>query len=133
MLRHSLILYRDDLPGVSPLPRFDGDGWLAYIPIRLPEAITVQKKLPPGAAALLINQGHGDPDLFLPVNANEKRLVDAIDGKRSIAEIIHQSSQSGAASQRQNRGQAGSLFERLYWFDQVVFQLSHTAPKVAAR
>ncbi len=122
MLRHSLILYRDDLPGESFLPRFDGDGWLAYIPIRFPEAISVQKKLPPGAAALLINQGHGDPDLFLPVNANEKRLVDAIDGKRSIDEIIHRPSKSGAASHRQNREQARSLFERLYWFDQVVYQ-----------
>jgi hypothetical protein len=62
MLRHNLIVYRDDRP--SNLPQFDGEGWLTYVPIRLPESISVQKRLPPGAAAVLIIQSHTDPDLF---------------------------------------------------------------------
>ena len=64
------------VPAPVKLPRFDGDGWLNYTPIRLPETITVQERLPPGAAAVLINQEHTDTDLYLPVDATELRLVE---------------------------------------------------------
>ena len=52
LLRHNLIAYRDDQPGGSDLPRFAGDGWLAYVPIRLPDTVCIQKKLPPGASCV---------------------------------------------------------------------------------
>jgi SAM-dependent methyltransferase len=42
MLRHSLIVYRGDTPE-NPMPVFNGDGWLNYVPIRLPETICVEK------------------------------------------------------------------------------------------
>jgi SAM-dependent methyltransferase len=122
MLRHSLVLYRIDQPVDSLLPRFNGDGWLAYVPIRLPETRVLRKNLPPGAAAVLINQAHTDPDILLPVNADEMHLIDAIDGKRGIDEIIQRTASSGAGSLWQLREHARSLFERLYWFDQIVFQ-----------
>ena len=38
MLRHNLILYREADPAGGELPRFDGDGWLGYIPLRMPES-----------------------------------------------------------------------------------------------
>ena len=82
MLRHSLIVYRDDRAGGRP-PRFDGDGWLDYAPLRLPETINVQERLPPGAAAVLVNRGHTDPDLFLPVDEEQGRWFDAIDGRNN--------------------------------------------------
>jgi hypothetical protein len=72
MLRHSLILYRDDHPGDDLLPSFEGDSWLVYIPIRLHETKYVQKSLPPNAVAVLINQAHSDLDIFLPVNSIER-------------------------------------------------------------
>ena len=62
MLRHNLIVYRDDRPSGSGLPLFDRDGWLAYVPIRLPETLSLQNRLPRGAAAVLVNQAHADPD-----------------------------------------------------------------------
>ena len=65
MVRHNLIVYRDDGAGAGKLPRFDGDGWLDYTPMRLPETIIVQDRLPPGAAAVLINQEHTDTGLVL--------------------------------------------------------------------
>jgi SAM-dependent methyltransferase len=120
MLRHNLIVYRDDGSNVDKLPRFDEDGWLDYTPIRLPETIRVRDRLPTGAAAVLINQGHTDPDLILPVDATEQRLVDGIDGKRTIAEIIPHLTAPRSLT-RPLRESACRLFERLWWYDQVVF------------
>ena len=115
MLRHSLIVYRDDASGI-PQPNFDGDEWLNYVPIRLPETVCVEEKLPPGAAGVLINQNHTDKDIYLTINSLEKRMFDAIDGKCIIREIIEESAA--------NLESAHSFFERLWWFDQVVFDAS---------
>lgn len=124
MLRHSLIAYRADRPGDRHLPRFDGDDWLGYRPLRLPETINVRERLPAGAAAALINQSHSDPDLVLFVDATELQMVAAIDGRRSIADIVQRLTGSASASYRLHQ-QACSLFHRLWWYDQVVFDTSH--------
>lgn len=118
MLRHNLIVYRDN--SSSALPRFDGDGWRDYIPLRLPDTITVRDRLPPGAAAVLINQEHTDTDLYLPVDAIELRLVKEIDGRRSIAAIIGRLAATASSSNRLHK-QAHDLFERLWQWDQIVF------------
>jgi SAM-dependent methyltransferase len=124
LLRHSLIVCRDDSPGGDDVPRFDGDVWLAYVPLRLAETVAVRKGLPPGAVAVLINPAHGDPDLVLPLDAAELRLVEAIDGRSTIDEIIHRLSKTRASDPRRLKDQAHSLFERLWWYDQVVFDIS---------
>jgi SAM-dependent methyltransferase len=120
MMSHSVIAHRDDR-GCSPTISFSGDGWLEYVPVRVPDTISVQERLPPGAAAVLINRAHTDTDIFLPIDAREKRLVDAIDGERSIGEI------AGDEPRDVCRG----LFERLWWHDQVVFDAS-CRPRVVA-
>jgi SAM-dependent methyltransferase len=121
MVRHSMIAYRSDRPVVEPI-NFATDRWLRYVPIRMPEAICVQERVPPGAAAVLINQSHTYTDLFMPVNATEKHLFDAIDGNRSIDEIVMTAI---ASSQGQSpRETVRTFFERLWWHDQVVFDAS---------
>jgi SAM-dependent methyltransferase len=124
LLRHNLIVYRDDLTAKRDLLRLEDNNWPAYIPIRLPEAISVQKRVSPGAAAVLLNQAHGYPDLILPVNADEMRMVEVINGQRSIDEIIRQVYPPMVNKPGQIRNQARRLFERLYWYDQVVFDVS---------
>ena len=48
----------------------------------------MEERLPPGAAAALINQTHTYTDLVLPIDRAEKRVNnEAIDGTRSVAEI----------------------------------------------
>jgi hypothetical protein len=123
MLRHSLIAYRDGGPGAGQLPRFDADGWLGYTPLRLPETITVQQRLPAGAAAALINQSHSDPDLVLFVDAAELQMVAAIDGRRTVADIIEHVATFKPAI-RPTRKQSHRLFQRLWQYDQVVFDLT---------
>ncbi len=126
MVSHSFLAYRDDRPGERRPIQFDDDRWLDYVPIRLPETIGVQKKLPPGAVAVLINQAHTYPDLILPVDTEENRLFDAIDGKRNIDEITQNTLPDDDGSHER----AGSFFERLWQYDQVVFDASKTITTV---
>jgi SAM-dependent methyltransferase len=118
MVRHSVIVYRDDSPSPFQSISFSGDAWLRYVPIRMSETICVQDRLP---AAVLINQNHTYTDLLMTINATEKRMFDAIDGKRSIGEILESALPS---SREQSRQDGRSFFERLWWHDQVVFDAS---------
>jgi SAM-dependent methyltransferase len=119
MVRHSLIVYRSDRPEPNGSVRFDDGTWHSFVPIRLPRTICVEERLPPGAAAVLINQSHTYTDLYLPIDGEEKVLFDAVDGKRTITEIVRT---TGTGEHRWE--QARSLFERLWWYDQVVFDAS---------
>jgi SAM-dependent methyltransferase len=114
MVQHSLVAYRADVSSSQSVD-FDSDDWLDYIPIRLPDTIIVEERLPPRAVAVLINRSHSFTDLYLPIDGDEKILFDAIDGRRSIGEI---------APDEPLRSTARILFERLWRYDQVVFDLS---------
>jgi SAM-dependent methyltransferase len=108
MVRHSVILHRDDGQRVD----FDGDAWRRWVPIRTPGVLCIRERLPPKAAAVLINPLHTYRDLYLPIDAGEKLMLDAIDGRRTIDEI--------ASVARATRDESHALFERLYWHDQIV-------------
>lgn len=123
MVRHSLVAYPTSRLVASQPIRFDDDRWLTYVPLRLPRTLIIEERLPTGAAAVLINQSHTYPDLYLPVNAQEKRLFEAIDGTRTIAEILRQAATEKVM--RQHREDARDFFERLWCYDQVVFDASH--------
>ena len=69
----------------------------------------------PGAAGVLLNQTHLFHDLFLVIDAQEKRMFEAIDGRRSISEIVDKVKEKGASP---------LFFEKLWWYDQVVFDTS---------
>ncbi|HET9447186.1 MAG TPA: class I SAM-dependent methyltransferase [Steroidobacteraceae bacterium] len=111
MTSHSVIVRRDDYAGSAQSIRFSDRAWLDYVPIRLPDTLCIRERLPPGAAAVLINQAHTCTDIYLPIVAQEQRMFDAIDGKRTIGDI--------AGGERHDL--ARTLFERLWWHDQVVF------------
>jgi SAM-dependent methyltransferase len=80
MVRHSMVVYRDDSPGGEQPISFAGDAWLGYVPLRMPDTICVQERLPPGAAGVLLNQTHAYKDLFVPIDSAVKRLFYAIEG-----------------------------------------------------
>jgi SAM-dependent methyltransferase len=122
MVRHSVIVYRNDRSGdIRPIG-FTGNEWLRYVPIRMPDTICVQERLPPGAAAVLINQNHTYRDLFMAMSSMEKSFLDAIDGNRTIGDIIEKALQS--TPEPSQLKMARSFFERLWWHDQVVFDAS---------
>ena len=115
MLRHSAILFRSDLQQPTQPINFDGDAWLDYIPIRVSGTINVKDKLPAGTAAVLINQAHTQTDIYLPINDLQEAMVERIDGTRTIRQII---------APTDNATDARTLFMRLWWYDQVVFDIT---------
>ena len=98
MVRHSVIAYRDGGPGATQRIDFAGDAWLDYVPHRMPDTVCVQDRLPPGAAAVLINPTHAYRDLIMPIDATEKGLFDAIDGIRRIGDMVAGTLPSAQAS-----------------------------------
>jgi SAM-dependent methyltransferase len=121
MVRHSFVAYRDDRPDPWQIG-FSGDAWTGYVPIRLPDTIYVQERLPPGASAVLINRNHTYTDIYLPINSDEKKLFDAVDNEHSIKEIINKI--STGFDRQPSLETARAFFEKLWLYDQVVFDTS---------
>jgi len=123
MVRHAFVAYRKDRPAQGASVNFDGETWLGYKPIRLPDTVTVRDRLPPGAVAVLINRNHTYTDLYLPIDARQERLLAAINGERTIAEICREPG---------DRNLARAFFQQLWWWDQVVFDTSRMLAHSAA-
>jgi SAM-dependent methyltransferase len=115
MDRHSFVAYRDDREREAQPINFAGDAWLSFVPVRLPWTLTVKDRAPRGVAAVLINPSHMYPDLALFIDAAQDRVFTAVDGERSIAEILLGA--SGMMSHEQGR----EFFKRLWEHDLIVF------------
>jgi SAM-dependent methyltransferase len=124
MVRHTVIAYRDDGAGCSERISFAGESWLDYVPIRMPDTVCVRERLPPGTAAVLINQSHTYRDIYMTIDAAEMRLLDAIDGERTIGDIVNMALASSDQASRLDIGRV--FFERLWWHDQAVFYVAAT-------
>jgi len=126
MTKHNFIAYRNDYPGERQPIQFDDEDhssrsperWRHYIPLRLPWTVCIRERVPPGAVAVLINRAHTYPDLLLPLDVAQDRLLAAIDGKRTIDEIIQ------LATERDREKLALKFFQRLWQYDQVAFDCS---------
>jgi SAM-dependent methyltransferase len=114
MTKHNFIAYRNDRLGESQPIRFDSDAWRGYVPLRLPWTLCIRDRVPPGSVAVLINRSHSDPDLALPIDAVRERVLTAIDGHRSIDEILRGA--AGEIGEEQARG----FIEQLWEYDQIV-------------
>jgi 2-polyprenyl-3-methyl-5-hydroxy-6-metoxy-1,4-benzoquinol methylase len=121
MLRHNLVVYRNNWPCDGQPIRFDDERCQNYIPIRLPRTLCITENLPAGAAAVLLNQSHTYADLVLPIDERQRRLFEAIDGQTTIAEIMDSVFPRGERSRHEH---ALAFFEQLWWYDQVVFDAS---------
>lgn len=123
MVSHSFIAYRDNGAVENQPITFAGDRWRDYVPIKLPWTVCVRERLPLGSVAVLINRSHTFTDLILTVDSFEDRLLGAIDGRRTLGEIVQLASPDGESESRALR-----FFERLWQYDQIVFDASRVAP-----
>jgi 2-polyprenyl-3-methyl-5-hydroxy-6-metoxy-1,4-benzoquinol methylase len=121
MTKHAFIAYRDDRAGESQPITFAGDAWRAYVPLRVPWALCIDDRVPPGSAAVLINRAHTYSDLALPIDAAQERIFAAIDGNRSIAEILRSAVGGGGGYER-----ARGFIEQLWEYDQIVFDATNS-------
>ena len=115
MTNHDFVVHRSDANNGGAKVRFDDERYLKYVPIRRAWTMCTQEDLPPGAAGVLLNRTHLFHDLVLVIDEQEKRMYEAIDGRRSIAEIIDKAD---------DKGTARNFFEKLWWYDQTVFDTS---------
>jgi SAM-dependent methyltransferase len=122
MVSHSFIAHRDDSGDDSQAIKFAGESWRDYIPIQLPWTVCVRERLPPGSVAVLINRSHTFTDLICTVNSFEDPLLGAIDGNRTLGEILRLAFHDGDGEIRALR-----FFERLWQYDQIVFDASRAA------
>lgn len=115
MTAHSAIVYAN-----NARPKIDlaYESFMQYVPVRLPTTLCVLERLPPGAAGVLVNQSHPFRDLILIIDPQEKRIFDLIDGRRSVAEII------ARFTGPKDGIRALCFFQKLWWYDQVVFDAS---------
>ncbi len=129
MVRHSVAAYRRDVPRPANGVCFGDDRCFDYVPIRVPDTICVRDRLPPGAAAVLINPTHTYTDLFLPIDLVELQLFEAIDGSRVIGEILDDTLRDDSTRFETGR----RFFERLWRHDQIVVDAGLAAPDVTGQ
>ncbi len=120
MVRHSLIVSRSDAPADDHILRLEDRPRQQFVPIRRHEALCVEERVPPQAAAVLLNQSNNDADLFLAIDNKEKRWFEAIDGQRTIGEILDRD----PGRNEQSAKDGCHFFEKLWWYDLVVFDAS---------
>lgn len=116
MNNHTFVAHSCNAKGDELKVSFDDECYLRYVPLRLPWTRCVQENLPPETAGALVNEAHLFPDLFIFVDAQEKEIYDAIDGRRTIGEIVD--------SVEGFEPRARDFFQKLWRHDQVVFNTS---------
>jgi hypothetical protein len=114
MTSHSFIAYAAD--STISNSEVSSEDWKSYVPLRLPSTMCVTERLPKGAAGVLLNRSHAFHDLILVIDEKGKAIFDAIDGRRSIADI------AGSLEGR-------TFFEKLWLYDQIVFDTSVVAKR----
>lgn len=119
MVRHSALLRRGDepLPGpeataVEGLPGAS----LSWIPVPVADTLEITERIPQSAVAVLINPGHTFTDLYLPIDERQARWLAAVDGQRTLGEILGDEAAGESG---------GTFFQRLWDYDQIVFDTSH--------
>jgi SAM-dependent methyltransferase len=117
MVSHSVVTHRSDGSHGSRIGDLTNDGLEDLVPIRMSDTICVRERLPEGFNAVLINPYHTFRDIYLPITEEEDHLFDAIDGRRTIAEIVGELPQLTQAQ----HSRAAVFFKRLWWYDQIVF------------
>jgi hypothetical protein len=102
------------------------DVWRDYVQLRLPWTLCIRDRVPPGFVAVLINRAYTYPDLALPIDSEQERVFAAIDGNRSIDEILRVT--AGAGDERARR-----FIEQLWEYDQIVFDATRVFDHAASR
>ena len=115
MDRHGFIAYRRDREQEPQPISFEGAAWRGFVPVRIPWTLTIKDRAPAGFSAVLINPSHMYPDLTLFIDAAQEQLLKAVDGERSVGEILH--SATGTIGDEEGR----QFFARLWEHDQIVF------------
>ncbi|MBT8486718.1 MAG: class I SAM-dependent methyltransferase [Phycisphaerae bacterium] len=121
MIIHAFMACRDDRPETDHAVDFEGDAWRGSVPSRFEGAEVRAGPVPEGAAAVLHNRGHHDPDLVLALTPAHARLCALIDGQRTIDDIM---AASGIEATPEKLALYTRSFFRALWdHDQVLVRI----------
>jgi hypothetical protein len=112
--------YRQDASQNNTRIAINDDRWRGDVPLRLPDTVCLQERLPAGAAGVPLNRSHPFHDLLLVITPQVKRMFDAIDERRSVRDIINHVGDRRSSDAR-------VFFAKLWRYDQVVFNTSTIA------
>ena len=84
--RHTAILF-DAGDTTSGTLDFGASGVEHWRPMPAPSAIAVEERLPPGAAAVLINRAHTESDIVLFADQRQSAIFGSVDGRRTLEEL----------------------------------------------
>lgn len=112
MTTHSLIAFAVGDETAAQLD-FTGSDVASWVPVQVPTAVVVRERLPPGAAAALLNSAHTSTDLVMFAGEEELAVFEAIDGERCIGDLGRD---------------AAPIVERLYRHDLVVIDATGAVP-----
>ncbi len=85
---HEVVVCRDDRPPASWRVSFDSSDWPRYVPVRNPGLSISEQNLPTKAVARLYWESHAFPEINALVNSQQARLFNAVDGCRTISEVV---------------------------------------------
>ena len=121
--RHTAIAFGDDDDGVGRSRLRRRRPSTRWVPVAVPTAVAVEERLPPGAAAALIDRATSDTDLVLFVDRRRLETFRSIDG------AAHRSGALGPGRR--------AFVERLWRHDLVVFDTTRievgSEPALTAR
>jgi SAM-dependent methyltransferase len=112
--QHNFVAYRNDRALPAQPVCFSGEQWRNYVPVRPPWTKRVTERIPPGSAAVLLNPVHRHADLYMPIDADEDRLLARIDGVRTLEEITKNASAE----------KVRPFFQKLWRYDQIAIDAS---------
>ena len=117
---HEVVVCRDDRPTASWRVSFDGSDWPRYVPIRNPGLGISEQNLPTKAVARLYWESHAFPEINALVNSQQASLFNAVDGCRTISEVV---SHAGAEfDEPAAQEYARNFFRSMWTFDYFWFR-----------
>jgi SAM-dependent methyltransferase len=117
MLCHNLVAHLPE-QAQEQVVSFNSRDWQTYIPLHLPDILVSKNRLP-GKAAVLLNPANENRELALPVDELELKIFNAINSRRTIAEIISLVAAEQGQKPDAIHNRSRLLFEQLWWYDLV--------------
>lgn len=87
LTRHTVIAFAASDAATARLDFADATAAAGWVPVPVPTTVVVRERLPPGAAAALLNRAHPSTDLVLFADRAQLATFERIDGQRPISAL----------------------------------------------
>ena len=119
--KHQFVACRGDRPESAFTPEFSGSEFSRYVPVFTPGIKIVKEDYPNGGKGKIHYPLHeiGNPSFVL--NTSQLALLEAVNGRRSVASIVRKVAGKKNAKSREER--AGRFFQTMWEHDFLLFHM----------